>query len=261
LDIALGYGDQILTTVRFIPLAAIFAPTTLSVVAGHSIERVTCSVPSLNIFNQNGPELMPRLFKEGTSATVDGQLKALSMKAAYGQQIVNYPSPCGVNCTYNIEFVGPTYRCEEKPVTSQVIDDNNWNEFGGMMDGRQYHTKWYRSSLLSSRDMAVRKACDGDTTCLENEGNFWVSSGNGVFNVSHRYLEHDLRNKTLTQILHSGKKYFGGFENFQNFTFACTQYMAEYRVNVTFVNEKPTHRYTLRYISSGPFLGIVANRL
>ncbi|RPA76334.1 hypothetical protein BJ508DRAFT_379502 [Ascobolus immersus RN42] len=231
-----------------IPLAAILAPTTLSIVDGKSIESDKCFVPSLNIFSRDGPEIMPQLFKDGTVANVDGSLKALSMKTAYGQQIVDYPSPCGVNCTYNIDFVGPTYKCEEKPVTAQVIADERWNLWGGFMDGRAYHTKWYRSSLLSTRNEDFMKACMGDSTCLSsNQGNFWLQSGNGVFKIAHRYLASELRNATLEKRLSPSGNITTGFENFQNFTFQCTQYMADYRVNVTFVNDKPFQKYTLRY--------------
>lgn len=117
-----------------LPISAILAPTTLSVVDrtfGPYYDRL--SVPNIDLSLRDGESnllvsmLYERTVDNGQSG--DGGMvsepsyhfrgpspitKYLLAQVAYGGDILLFASPCGYNCSYSIEFAGPTLKCDKE---------------------------------------------------------------------------------------------------------------------------------------------------
>jgi hypothetical protein len=55
-------------------------------------------------------------FRIGASDTYNGpssQLVRIAGRVLTTGEIIPWPSPCGVNCTYNVSFTGPAWDCLE----------------------------------------------------------------------------------------------------------------------------------------------------
>ena len=53
------------------------------------------------------------------------QLKRLATRVFTSGEIIYWPSPCGINCTYTVAFEGPAYNCVDYYNPSQLVGDNN----------------------------------------------------------------------------------------------------------------------------------------
>lgn len=100
-----------------LPLSALVSPTALTV--GDLTEITTntdCLVPTINLSNQSIHTMSTAL----SLSTVDhtGNLFSASMvsQRLVGLTLRNgrqsgWSSPCGANCTYNLEFIAPSWKC------------------------------------------------------------------------------------------------------------------------------------------------------
>ncbi|KAL0635166.1 hypothetical protein Q9L58_005891 [Maublancomyces gigas] len=137
------------------PLAAILTPGTISVHTVPLTHTVACSVPSLLFgFDRNSTATIPAWSELARNVTVVGFLTLENMMIltsitplvrrsmslpAYSGIIANLrelpradlPSPttvgalCGANCTYTVEFLGPTIICKEFTDWSNSRWDNS----------------------------------------------------------------------------------------------------------------------------------------
>lgn len=100
-----------------LPLSALVSPTALTVGDLTEITTITdCLVPTINLSNQSIHTLSTAL----TLSTADhtGNLFSASMvsQRLVGLTLRNgrqsgWSSPCGANCTYSLEFIAPSWKC------------------------------------------------------------------------------------------------------------------------------------------------------
>lgn len=111
---------------RLIPLSAIFAPGTLTTVQEAVNSSSLCNVSSLN-FAQEIPydfhkdmALSLSVYSIGSDGNYifqspsDAALRIASLSLLSSEPL-QIPSPCGgnYNCTYELKYFGPGYKCEE----------------------------------------------------------------------------------------------------------------------------------------------------
>lgn len=53
------------------------------------------------------------------------QLKRLAMRVFTGGEIIYWPSPCGINCTYSVTFEGPAFDCSDSYNPTELVGDAN----------------------------------------------------------------------------------------------------------------------------------------
>jgi hypothetical protein len=117
-----------------IPLSALISPTALTV--GLVVQNSTnkdCLVPTLNMNNQTANILTNSL----SLSTVDhtGNVFTSSMEAqrlvgltAQNGRQSGWSSPCGPNCSYEVEFMAPSWKCyKTQELDNPDVPWRNWN--------------------------------------------------------------------------------------------------------------------------------------
>ena len=123
-----------------LPIASIFVPGALTGMYNFHLSRliVVTSQPRTSIQNVSAPVLGPLdsdvgFADVGTAGTFIGaseQIRRVAARVLTGGEIINWPSPCGSNCSYSVSFFGPAYNCENTtdlssapaPVIQPLVD-------------------------------------------------------------------------------------------------------------------------------------------
>jgi hypothetical protein len=164
--------------------------------------------------------------------------KALIYQAAYGGEIINAPSPCGENCSFTQSFVGPAYKCEEKdpydPLSPWCKLAATYWEAPSCQEMRLWPAysagnatdEDFCAKYLQGADCGLFWGYDPNTGDVRDE---WMS---GTIWILYTYLPEEYRNDD---------QYIYQFsEVWQNYSYRCEQWEAQYDIRRTWVNSKQT---------------------
>ncbi|EWC48580.1 hypothetical protein DRE_01802 [Drechslerella stenobrocha 248] len=108
-----------------LPLISIVSPTTLTVQVRETVDFAGCQVPSLNFSADSIPsqlgvdptaavmtDLVQSEYTGNRWFTTPLASKIGTLTALLGQP-VNFESPCGLNCSYTVEYYAPVWQCAD----------------------------------------------------------------------------------------------------------------------------------------------------
>jgi hypothetical protein len=160
-----------------IPLIQVVAPTALTTGSSHHISTNShCSVPTLDMMDL--PDISPSslsLFDvdyEGVRFQPSTTARYLVDLTAQSGQQLRWSSPCGANCTYEIHFEAPAWKCNrtsmmDGPEASWLLP---W--FSGYGDGANYTVRDAEEYLEYE---PIYQATYNSTTTI-----FWVGATDSV---------------------------------------------------------------------------------
>ena len=82
-------------------------------------------------------------------AGITYQYQGIASRVLMGGEIISWPSPCGLNCSYTVSFVGPAYQCVDLgPLSSITLNLTKLEAEQGIIDNTAYLPPFINSSLL-----------------------------------------------------------------------------------------------------------------
>ena len=251
-------------------LLPVFVPGSISVEAvSHvtvdsttPIQTMNFSRSPLDVVQYNGTTptfTVPLALLQGSGALFDAYVGASApatgfvYNTMYGQRLINAPSPCGANCSFTQQFVGPAYKCRDIDFTR---DDEPGNPFcaksnagfgacGGYFDpfsDNAFSVNWYMASN-SSGDIC--QGLPADITCGAVEP--WMD---GKLWVLYQYLLPEYRSSQNDQGTNSTPVPENAWERH---VFVCESYNATYTLSRAYTNNIQTIEGTTRYATCVSF--------
>ena len=219
---------------NFIP---IFAPSALSVGLVTSLDSFPhCTVPTLNIINDSAGQGLLVQHEDYTSTTFSSSQAAtdLVQSVAVSGLQATWPSPCGSNCSYMLQFEAPSLRCTSG--ASPYDPAANWTDTSGRMASA--HPWWSgfddgsntSASVLANGDFEYSPAYEAYLN--QNTSKFWV----GISSPLGNYPE--AVNATVSQFL--------------NLTvFFCDIMNTTYDIHVSYINgQQAVNLIDLTYLNN-----------
>ena len=218
---------------NFIPVVA---PSALSVGLVTSLDSFPhCTVPTLNITNDFAGQGL-RLQREDYTFTSFSPAQAatdlVQSVAASGLQ-ATWPSPCGSNCSYMLQFEAPSLRCTSG--ASPYDPAANWTDAGGQTTSA--HPWWNgfgdgsntSASVLGDSDFEYSPAYEAYLN--RNTSRFWVG-------ISSPFGDDPADNATVSQFL--------------NLTvFFCDIMNTTYDIHVSYINgQQAVNLIDLTYLNN-----------
>ncbi|EPS38928.1 hypothetical protein H072_7330 [Dactylellina haptotyla CBS 200.50] len=210
-------GFLITLFVWTLPLVPIIAPTSISVrtvfqtLAGTPIQIANLDwTPSTNAGRRNYQSqlatIAPYGASQGSYASPTSRALGLVYNTFNGGQILNLPSPCQGNCTFNQTFFGPTYKCEEVTLQNEdpgdpfcyntPLADCNYKKSGSL--SYPYITSWYLNSVSTCSGTGVDQSrCSNSSLTEQTIGNA-TFTGDGKLWIYYRWLPLEYRDPNRT---------------------------------------------------------------
>jgi len=148
----------------------------------------------------------------GNYPRLDPLLQNIAVSSAYLGKPILPESPCGLDCSYEIEFEAPLYKCEDVELA-----DTPWGS------ERVLLSTWNESDSSAYKGRRVIYIAE------ENKGTFWFAS---------QYLRDGIRN--VTSIKEKDRDSDAAFkvtdDDYIRSSFKCTDWYGAYRVALSFAS-------------------------
>ena len=109
-----------------IPLAAIITPGTLGVDVLTTKRSSACTVPTFA-----GGDPKTHFYKTGIDDWngTSPDLQKVAAQVIPTGQLLTFPSPCGSNCSFTVDFFAPALQCIDKENPSSLTDSRMWTYY------------------------------------------------------------------------------------------------------------------------------------
>lgn len=170
-----------------LPLTALVSPTALTVgVLTNITTNTNCSVPTINMSNQPITTSSTTLALSTADHTGNAFLPSMVSQRLVGLTLRNgrqndWSSPCGANCTYVVEFIAPSWKCNnttdiDNPDAiwrhTDVWSSNTYDEWAGSYWFQGYGDGSNETALNASGTLEYLPMYAGGLNV--NTSQFWV---------------------------------------------------------------------------------------